>query len=90
MMHRKFAEGFSREGRPRDAVAHYKEALALGPGTAVLHNGLGVAFAKLKDYGLAYEHFSEALRLDPDLNPARKNLESVSKLLKQGGQPDLP
>jgi hypothetical protein len=44
-----------------------------------------VAFAELGDYGSAYLHFSEALRLDPDLDMVRENMEMISKLLKRGG-----
>ncbi len=62
----------------------------MGPASARVHNGLGVALARLGDYGSAYRHFSEALRLDPDLDVARENMEMASKQLKQGGQRDRP
>jgi hypothetical protein len=85
MMHYKFANAFLAENRPGEAVDHYQEALALGPGSAKIHSNLGVAFAELGDYGSAYLHFSEALRLDPDLDMVRENMEMISKLLKRGG-----
>jgi hypothetical protein len=82
MMHLKFAKASLLEDKPKEAVAHYQEALALGPVSAEAHNDLGVVLARLGDYGPAYRHFSEALRLDPDFDVARKNMEKALKLLK--------
>ena len=82
IMHLKLANAFLAEDKPKEAVAHYQEALALGPVSAEAHNDLGVVLARLGDYGPAYRHFSEALRLDPAFDVARKNMEKALKLLK--------
>ena len=51
------------------------KALALEPGSSWSHNNLGVALAEEGLLDEARRHFSEALRLDPDNESARFNLE---------------
>jgi protein O-mannosyl-transferase len=59
-----------------EAVTSYEEALRLGsPGDYLAHNGLGVALMGRKSTAEAVEHFREALRLRPDYEYARANLE---------------
>jgi len=49
-------------------------AVALDPGLANAHNGLGVAYARRGDVARAMTEWEEALRLRPDLADARENL----------------
>jgi Flp pilus assembly protein TadD len=63
-------------GRPGEAIPLYEEALRLGTADAHLaHNGLGVAFMKQGRFADAAEQFRKALRLKPDYDFARANLE---------------
>ena len=63
-------------GRAAEAIPLYEEALRLGTADAHLaHNGLGVAFMRQGRVPEAAEQFREALRLKPDYDFARANLE---------------
>ncbi|MEO8054929.1 MAG: tetratricopeptide repeat protein, partial [Acidobacteriota bacterium] len=63
-------------GRAGEAIPLYEEALRLGTADAHLaHNGLGVAFMRQGRVAEATEQFREALRLRPDYDFARANLE---------------
>ncbi len=58
------------------AVPLYEEALRIGTAQAhIAHNGLGVALMKQGRVAEAAGHFREALRLKPDYDFARANLE---------------
>ena len=63
-------------GQPDAAVPLYQQALRLGTAQAfIAHNGLGVALMKQGKVAEAAGHFREALRLKPDYEFARANLE---------------
>ncbi len=63
-------------GHADAAVPLYEEALRLGTAEAhIAHNGLGVALMKQGEVAEAAGHFREALRLKPDYDFARANLE---------------
>ena len=63
-------------GRTETAIPLYEEALRVGTSDAHLaQNGLGVAYMRLGRPLEAVERFREALRLKPDYDFARANLE---------------
>ncbi|MBK9062987.1 MAG: tetratricopeptide repeat protein [Acidobacteria bacterium] len=63
-------------GRAAEAIPLYEAALRLGTADAHLaHNGLGVAFMRQGRVAEAAGQFREALRLRPDYDFARANLE---------------
>ncbi len=63
-------------GRAAEAIPLYEEALRLGTADAhIAHNGLGVAFMRQGRVAEAAEQFRAALRLRPDYDFARANLE---------------
>jgi tetratricopeptide (TPR) repeat protein len=63
-------------GHPDAAIPLYEEALRLGTAQAHLaHNGLGVALMNQGRVSEAAGHFREALRLKPDYDFARANLD---------------
>jgi tetratricopeptide (TPR) repeat protein len=63
-------------GRAAGAIPLYEEALRLGTADAhIAHNGLGVAFMRQARVAEAAGQFREALRLRPDYDFARANLE---------------
>lgn len=69
-------------GRPDEAIPLYEEALRLGTAEAHLaHNGLGVALMRRGKVAEAAEEFRTALRLKPDYDFARANLERALEAL---------
>lgn len=74
----------SERGEPAAALPYLRRALALDPSDATVHNGLGVALARLGRLREATAHFQDALRLRPDLAVARANLERARRLLADG------
>ncbi|MBI4346197.1 MAG: hypothetical protein HY553_05040 [Elusimicrobia bacterium] len=55
----------------------YSRWLGIAPGNRLLHNILGVVHAERGELGPAERHFREALRLSPDYDDARRNLERL-------------
>ncbi len=66
-------------GRPRDAIPHYRAALDRRPADFELWNGLGGALAQAGELEEAARMLREALRLKPDFEQARANLERVQR-----------
>ncbi|MFA4986572.1 MAG: tetratricopeptide repeat protein [Candidatus Brocadiia bacterium] len=54
-----------KEGRPKEALKSYNDAIALEPGFAPLHYNRGVALAKLDGMDEALLAFKTAIELDP-------------------------
>jgi arylsulfatase A-like enzyme/Flp pilus assembly protein TadD len=68
------------ENRAADAAAAIdalSRAVAINPALAGAHNGLGVAFARQGDVKRAVDEWREALRIRPDFEDPRANLERV-------------
>jgi tetratricopeptide (TPR) repeat protein len=64
-------------GRYWDSLALYRQILRLQPGDARIYNNLGVALARLGHHSRAVLFFSRAVRRNPDLSSARKNLNTL-------------
>jgi Flp pilus assembly protein TadD len=64
-------------GQHTEAVEHYREALSYRSEDPELHTNLGVELAKLGQLQPAETELVTALRLKPDLQPARAALEVV-------------
>ena len=73
-------------GRTSDAIAQFTEALRLEPNFADAHFNLAVLLVKNDRLSEAAAHFREALRLRPDLEAARKALQQIETIQKQGGK----
>lgn len=80
----RFGDDARDDGRPRDAVAFYREALRLAPSLAAVHVQAGNMLKDLGDHAAAQRHY-EAARLlrpgDPDLSM------QLGHLAKLCGQP---
>jgi len=71
-----YSRALLETGKPDEAVIELRKALALAPPksmAASLHLQLGMAAYMLKDDAGALTEFREAIRLDPQYWPARKN-----------------
>ena len=59
-------------------------------GQAQAKNNLGYAYQVASNFAQAFELYVEALRLQPGLTRARKNLEEVARRLGRPIPADLP
>jgi serine/threonine-protein kinase len=57
-----------------EEIAGYRAALAVRPGSAVVHSNLGAALRAQKELNAAIEHYHKAIALDPDFAAAHLNL----------------
>jgi hypothetical protein len=64
-------------GDAAGAIAAYERCLRLEPARHAVHNQLGIVHARRLDLDAAERHFLEALRLKPDFEGARRNLEFI-------------
>jgi len=69
------AGSLASEGHGSEAAARIREALALHPGDAELHNNLGILLAQQGDRQAAVAEFQAALKADPGNQAARRNLD---------------
>jgi Flp pilus assembly protein TadD len=65
---------FLERQQPSEALSEYGRAVALRPGDALALNNRGVALLMLGIREHAVEDFQQALKIDPCLHDARKNL----------------
>lgn len=79
------ASFLTAEGNAAEAIPQFQELLRRDPRSAVLHFDLGQAYEAHGDIALAKIEIGEALRLRPDFQRARRELEK----LIPGGQPEL-
>ncbi len=73
-------------------VLCYREALELHPQDADLHTNLGTALARLGRLTEAIPQFEDALAINPNLEAAKRNLESARAMLQaqQGPAQNAP
>jgi|GEM_PF-4235629 len=58
-------------------IDHYLQVLRIRPDYARAHNNIGIIHTRTGDIAGAIASFREAVRIDPDYDLARKNLEWV-------------
>ncbi|UCG80700.1 MAG: tetratricopeptide repeat protein [Desulfobacterales bacterium] len=78
-----FNLGFAlaKQGRTKEAIRHYSEALRINPAWAEAHNILGNALARQGNLRVAVSHYSEALRIKPAMAEAHNNLGLALQML---------
>ena len=71
--------GFSlmRQGKAKEAMKHYSEAIRINPSYAGAYYNLGVAESKQSRFQEAVKHYSEALRIEPKNAETHNNLGDV-------------
>ena len=72
------------QGRPQDAILHYRKALELRPGYSEAHNNLACDLARFGQDREALEHFLQAVECKGDNIEARYNLALA---LTRAGRP---
>jgi len=76
------AQYFNRARRARNLdrkIDLLKQGLRYCPNNPAAHNDLGVALELSGDYAAARVHFEQALRIDPDYVPSRRNLQRMQR-----------
>jgi tetratricopeptide (TPR) repeat protein len=73
----------AKAGSLEEAAAHLRESLGFRQDDAVLHSDLGTVLARLGRIREAVPEFEAALRLDPQLETARHNLQAARARLEQ-------
>ena len=73
----------AKAGQLEAAAAHLRESLDYRKDDAALHSDLGVVLARLGRFRDAVPEFETALRLDPNLEAARHNLEAARARLER-------
>jgi tetratricopeptide (TPR) repeat protein len=71
--HNNLGVALSAEGKIKEAIDHYNQALRITPDYAGVYNNRGNAYAKLGQYKLAFEDYNQAIRLKPDYADAYYN-----------------
>jgi tetratricopeptide (TPR) repeat protein len=64
----------TEQGRLKEAIDHYRQALRIDPDFAGAHNNLGFALETQGYPEEAMDHYLQALRIDPDYGGAHYNL----------------
>jgi superkiller protein 3 len=83
MLHRTGLELFNM-GRQDEAIAHYKQAVAINPDFAEAYNNLGVAMVKQGRQNEAIALYQQAIAIEPKFAEAHSNVGVA--LAKQGRQ----
>jgi Flp pilus assembly protein TadD len=73
----------AKAGSLEEAAAHLRESLDFRRDDAVLHSDLGTVLARLGRFREAVPEFEAALRLDPQLDTARRNLQAARARLER-------
>lgn len=72
--HNNLAATLKNQGKAKQAIHHYCEALKIRPDYAEAHNNLGAALMDRGNVRKAIEHYLKALRIKPDYGNAHNNL----------------
>ena len=72
-----FRSYFAQHASWTNAVNCFSNSVLVRPGYAPAQLGLGGAYANLGRAAEAASHLREALRLDPNLSEAKKNLDRL-------------
>lgn len=69
---------YSEEGKLREAVIEYRNALQINPNDAESHRGLAEVYLRLGDVNDAYWELSETIRLSPGDTEARNTYAAIA------------
>jgi Flp pilus assembly protein TadD len=68
---------YLQDGRPAEALPHFRESLRLNDDSAPTHYNLGLALSMLRQYSEATREYESAVRLDPGHADAHNNLGAM-------------
>ena len=70
---------YAQTGRAAQAVALFRQAIALDPKAAYVHNNLGYTLLCMGDYEQAHSELAMAFELNPSSVQTRENIERLSR-----------
>ena len=68
---------YLQDGRPQEAVSHFRASLRLNYDSAPTHYNLGLALSMLRQYPEATREYEAAVRVDPNHAEAHNNLGAM-------------
>ncbi|HLH02049.1 MAG TPA: tetratricopeptide repeat protein [Bryobacteraceae bacterium] len=74
-----WGDQLAKSGNNEDAILRYRQALTYAADNVELHTSLGAALARLGKTSDARYELEAALKINPNFEPARKILESLSR-----------
>lgn len=88
----KFAQGLAalQAGDLEKAERLFRDAVALRPGSAEARNNLAVVLVEQRRFDAAAEQLREALRLQPDYERARANLNRIEQMKASSSKVEPP
>ena len=84
--HAKLGVVRDEQGRTKEAIAHYRAALALHPDMPDAYNDLGIALARLGRWNEAVEQYRKALARRPGSVEAHLNLAAALERLGRSSE----
>ncbi len=82
VIHNNLGTALAQQGKTREAMAHYAQALQIKPSYVEAHYNLGKFLAEQGKIQEAITHYTQALRMKPDFDAAHNNLGNL--LARQG------
>lgn len=79
----RMGDAAASEGRLSEAASCFRELIVERPADAAIRNNFGIILARSGDLKAAADQFGAALRMDPNHEVARRNLEAIRKKLTQ-------
>ena len=76
-VHNNLGITLARQGKLREAVEHFREAVRINNDDPFAHNNLGITLARMGENREAINHFQHALRINPNDRLAWNNLQIV-------------
>ena len=73
-----FGSFLAQSNRIEESSVQFQEYLKIKSDDPVMHNKIGINYARLGRHDEAIKHFREALKLKPDLDAAYQNLRAVT------------
>ena len=74
----------AQQGKPAEAIEHFRQALKIKPDYADALNNWGAALARQGKPAEAIEHYQQALKLRPSFPEAQSNLVNALRGLGRG------